>query len=628
MDPDHAPCVRPRQRIMLGSAHCFVFFLSVAATITRCADSAASGAAGPPARGIRGGVLCHRSNLPACHGTSRLLDPGMCGLFPFFLSAELLAGSVLRCASLRGGAPDGPWGWSNRGRGRRDAYSPGTSASDAWAPGDRAIASDSYARYQDQGTDSRMQLPGSDAVSYRGSAEWLRDLLDEEPDVARVVGALAGRSIGERGLVFSSPTAFAAAAKTVAFLVGSAARAPREMAWRKVRRSNPALGQRLGEEGYRLLQSCGYVMVRHTSRQNEAFYVLRGVSPRTLEAMERLLLGAADHGQAWISREYSMWLEGARDYAADGWNEGRMGGLGPDGTAWRRHAHAGQHYPARQSRARPDAMPVSAAVYDGGKGSSGVWAAEHGVAGRNLEYGRAFVQQRTAALLRARQSLLGALEAEANTRNRTVAGLEQEEPSERDGGTHGASQRALDTGDDGLVQQLFEGTLRALTCTSSAAERMLRSRALAAKRGGVGAGGVNGGADSGEVSMMHQSASRERELIQHLLGTSREQLREVALCQQRRTAAAHGLKREVSRHAEARRVCAEAQRLLQLNSQREDSALLRCQELQVVFLWWCVVVCAWISVHRLFIRLDSGPLACVALFCSRRPPAVRPAVLE
>jgi hypothetical protein len=582
MDRKHASRARPRQRVMLGSVHCFVFILSVAATITRCTDSAATGAAGARTSGVRVEVLCRQSpSLPECHGTASL-DSAMCGLScPLFLSAALRAGSRLRCASMRGGAPDGagPWSERTRGRDRYGAYPPGASAGDPWALGDRAPAAGSYAEYQD--TDTGMQ-PRSDSASYGQPAEWLHELLDEEPSVAQVAGALAGRGVGERGLFFPNPAAFAAAVKTVAFLVGSAARAPREMAWRKVRRSNPALRQRLGEQGYRLLQNCGYMMVRHTSRENEAFYVLRGMSPRTLEAMERLLLGAADHGQAWMSREYSMWLEGVRHPATDKWNVGRMG-FG-EGAARRRdaHAHAGPHYPSGQVRARSDAMPSSPAIYDGGKGSSGAWSAAHGVAGGHLGYGRAIVQQRSAALLRARQSLLLALEAEASARNRTMAAPAQEEVLARDGRTRGTFQRNVDAGDDGPLQQLLEVTHRALTCTSSAAERMLRSRTLAAKRGGGIERGSDGGVGGGVLSMVQEAVTRELDMIQHVLGASREQLREVAVCQQRMTAAAHGLRREVSRQAEARRVCSEAQRLVQLNSQREDSALLRCQELQVV----------------------------------------------
>lgn len=571
---------KPRQRIMLGSVHCFVFVLSVAATITRCTDSAATGAAGARASGIRGEVLCsHRPSLPECHSTASL-DSAMCGLpCPLFLSAALRAGSQLRCGSMRGGAPDGagPWSERTRGRGRYGAYPPDASAGNPWALGDRALAAGSYAGYED--TDTGMQ-PRSDSASYGQPAEWLHELLDEEPSVAQVAGALAGRGVGERGLVFPNPAAFAAAVKTVAFLVGSAARAPREMAWRKVRRSNPALRQRLGEQGYRLLQNCGYVMVRHTWRENEAFYVLRGMSPRTLEAMERLLLGAADHGQAWMRREYSKWLEGAHHPVTDGWNMGRMG-LG-EGAARRGDAHAGPHYPSVQVRARSDAMLSSPAIYDGGKGSSGAWSAAHGVAGGHFGYGRAIVQQRSAALLRARQSLLLALEAEASARNRTMAAPAQEQVLTRDGRTRGTFQRDMDAGDDGPLQQLLEVTHRALTCTSSAAERMLRSRTFAAKRGGGIERGSDIDAGGGVLSMVQEAATRELDMIQHVLGASREQLREVAMCQQRMTAAAHGLRREVSRQAEARRVCAEAQRLVQLNSQREDSALLRCQELQVV----------------------------------------------
>ena len=81
----------------------------------------------------------------------------------------------------------------------------------------------------------------------------------------------------------------------------------------KVRRSNPALSHRLGEQGFRLLQSCGYTLKPHASRNNEAVYLLDDALPaRSLEALESLLLHAADTGQERLRHDYMQWLEGGQ----------------------------------------------------------------------------------------------------------------------------------------------------------------------------------------------------------------------------------------------------------------------------------------------------------------------------
>ncbi len=79
----------------------------------------------------------------------------------------------------------------------------------------------------------------------------MQTILVSDPAAHRVATVLSG-------CFFYSHESFVAAASTLAFLIGNAARDPSDPAWRRVRRSNAALWERLGEDGFRVLQACGY----------------------------------------------------------------------------------------------------------------------------------------------------------------------------------------------------------------------------------------------------------------------------------------------------------------------------------------------------------------------------------
>jgi len=593
---------------MPGSARCTVFILSVAATISLGTDPAAGGRTrtaskrGPAALCIyrpggldgRGAGTVHAEcirQVPLCRADGEQCNGS--------------TGALLR--RLRGGGPaDHNRVWNLRAADGQHVNRPFADMlppRNTWSQADYQYADGLIPFYgvRDTGAPNNMGQASS-----QSAASWLHELLGAEPSAAQLAGDLAnGRGGRGGGLVFANHGAFAAAAKTVAFLVGSAARDPREKAWRKVRRSNPALSQRLGEQGYRLLQSCGY-SIEHSSRHSEAFYLLEGVPPGTLETLERFLLAAADYGQEWVRHEYQQWLEGSRDPLLPSWRRG--GGIDRS-VGITNSVYTESYVPFRQLRAGPETMTSSSRVWGEGGGAG----TQDGSAGKRVVYGRIFVQQRSAALTRARQVLIAALDDETESRHQSMGAS-----TERAAGTDQLSQQA----DDGKhrpaaalgspqdvanarTRQLLEITHRALTCASSTADGMYRT--ISAKhgphrrgRGVVGAGPV----DSGEDDQMG--------MVAEVLERSRHMSRGIATCQQQFAAAGQASKREMARQTEAMRSRAEVERQVEVSSQREDSAMMRCQELQV-----CV------SVHQNLRETERAFAHASACVCARERERVQ-----
>lgn len=98
-----------------------------------------------------------------------------------------------------------------------------------------------------------VQGDGWNSQSFSGAdgASWMQAILVSDPSAHRVATVLSN-------CFFYSHETFLAATSTLAFLIGNAARDPADLAWRRVRRSNTALWERLGEDGFRVLQACGY----------------------------------------------------------------------------------------------------------------------------------------------------------------------------------------------------------------------------------------------------------------------------------------------------------------------------------------------------------------------------------
>lgn len=274
--PVERPAIGSRRswfgRRMPGSARCPVFILSVAATISLCTDPAAGGGTRAASTCARAAVCSRQPDLLDCRGAAGTMHAECIGQRPVCCRAAgehqpASTGALLRRLRGGGGAPtDSNRPWNMRAAGGHDAFRPFTDTippRNTWSQANYQL-DDPLSFYDER--DSGAQNPTGQAFS-RPAVSWLHELLGAEPGAAHVAGDLAnGGRGGGGGLVFANHGGFAAAAKTVAFLVGSAARDPREKAWRKVRRSNPALSQRLGEQGYRLLQSCGYSIEQKIGR--------------------------------------------------------------------------------------------------------------------------------------------------------------------------------------------------------------------------------------------------------------------------------------------------------------------------------------------------------------------------
>jgi hypothetical protein len=558
-------CVHPaaRRRVLPRSARLSIFTLSIAASVSLCTDPAAGGV--PLPAGSLPEFVCSRrfrrvqsrSDVYAAGGKDEArISPGY--LKPI--------GIGLVVQGLRGGGPgrmnqNAPFTWPEHA-------APAPPYASAWAPG----ASSSWAPTSLQsagGATPYDALPPALDPHSSWNAEatgrrtaWLVEILAAEPVVAQVAGDLAVGGDSNPPVSFPSHGAFASAAKTVAFLVGSASRDPREAAWRKVRRSNPALSQRLGQEGFRLLQSCGY-SIEQRLRGDEVFYVLNGAyTPRTLQALETMLLAAAHYGHGWLRSEYLRWIEETQ-YPV-------LGGLASARVGFDYTRNSGAHM--NHSRLRERSMGMrrgytqARAVRD--VGSYSALHSEGGV--RDGAYARIFVQQRAASLMRARQQLLLAMQVESW--NQTVS---PHGPAESKEQHHLAST-------DAWTRQALDAARGALTCTCSCADSMHRT--LAGKQGAA-AGYAGGGAavsvrNSGFVDGRGVEQSGDLVLLADMNAKCKQTLREVAACQQRLTDAAQHRKREVQRAGEVDAARAEAERVLRLVSDRENAAIVRCQDLE------------------------------------------------
>jgi hypothetical protein len=222
-----------RRRTMPHSTRLPIFVLCVATSVTLCTDPAAGEVVAWPVRSIRDPASTARFRPPgrggnlgdACAERSGDGPPGRRGM--------VSPGFLLR--GLRGGAPswpeDGPLAW--RDHPSQIPYGERMAPRSSWAPaapyygGGRAIPYDTL---------SLDQPSARNGESSGHPSSWLSELFSAEPAVAQVAGDLAVGGHARRPLSFDSHSAFSSAAKTVAFLVGSAARNPREASWRRVRR--------------------------------------------------------------------------------------------------------------------------------------------------------------------------------------------------------------------------------------------------------------------------------------------------------------------------------------------------------------------------------------------------------
>ena len=536
--------------VLSGGGRFPVFFLSVAATAMLCSDPAAGGASTDLGARVSRAIYTPR---------------------------------------LRGGAPDGSGFWHAElpprvARTQRMAPPPPLNEN-AWpaavGPGPDGSLTQPYHAEVDVG--GLASMLGGPRWMFDGQSNWVDDLLSEDPAVAKLAGDLANAGRGSDGLFFASHVAFAAAAKTVAFLAGSAARAPRERTWRKVRARNPALWQRLGRDGFKLLESCGYV--RHKppgAKRGDAFYMLEQVDRRRLEAMEHLLLAAADNGREWIREQYAQWLRG------------RGGANVASPSGWEGWGDRGGGFPHSYLRGETRA-------FDGVK-VSGDWVAARSGAGRDGAegvYGRGFVASHTRALAGVRRRVVeaqakvsggedarGAVASAGVARGQDVsdASTYQDDQSQNHDQTRPAGASAGAGVGRGVpapaahtaTQTLLETAHRALMAVVASATGMARVLEGGRLRGGEGAAAVaavlkksgQGVRDAEEcirrtlasIAAAKQAGAREAEAVRAMGGASAEVQRSDAL------------------HAAAQGRCRDLEASLAARSQALDQLYLRVRQ--------------------------------------------------
>ena len=152
----------------------------------------------------------------------------------------------------------------------------------------------------------------------------MQSLLRTEEGARRVAEALVDAS-------FASREAFSVAARAAALVVLNAVQDPSDATWRRLRRSNAALWERLGDDGFRILEACGYAPESNAPDAGhgagELLVLKRGTPARSLAAAVRVLRAAADHpggGQAWLRYELSLSAKSQLQAVADAaWAPGR-----------------------------------------------------------------------------------------------------------------------------------------------------------------------------------------------------------------------------------------------------------------------------------------------------------------